>query len=187
MNQILIILTICLTVLTGCSRDLNDYTQPWYYPGVGAKLVLHQRLTIKPDTAALYIQQGKITGSKHSRFDPYCKIRVRNVANTITYINPDTFTITRSGHHTELVAGLSGIYVPLGGSFRPQARIQIGSADAPSDITETIFMKLSSNRQPNVISLICGGVEDNPANAEPPTFQEMETALGNIMSLKIPY
>ena len=190
-TKIRIALLFCFSMIsaTGCSSnslDNTDPSNPWFYPQAGAKLVLHQRLIIKPDTAALYIQQGKLTGGKHSRFDPYCKIRVRNVMDTMRTIYPDTFTVTRSGRHTELVAGLSGLYIPLDVNlFRPTLAFSVSSSDAPSDITETVIMSLSSPKQPNVLNLVCGGVEDHPANAEPPTFQEIKSALGNIMSFKI--
>ncbi len=188
MNKQIKYILVYLLVLSStgaCSWDLSDPGKAWYYPRAGSKLVLHERLIIKPDTAALYIQHGKITGSKHSRFDPYCKIRVRDVRNARQHINPDTFTITHSGRHTELVAGLTGLHFPLGSPSRTSFRLKISSSDGPSDITETIQMGLSSIKQPNVISLVCGGVEDHPANAEAPTYAEMKDALGNIMSLKI--
>ncbi len=178
-----------LISIMGCSSsNLNtaDPSKPWFFPQVGAKLVLHQPLTLKPDSAALYIQQGKVTGSKHSRFDPYCKIRVRDVMAVERTILPDTFTITGSGQQTELIAGLSGIAIPLNvGSIRPRFGFLVSSSDAPSDITETIVMNLSSAKQPDVLNMVCGGVEDHPANAEPPTFMEMKEALGAIMSFKI--
>ncbi len=179
---------VYLLVLLGigaCSWDLSDPGKAWYYPRAGSKLILHERLTIKPDSAALYLQHGKVTGNRHSRFDPYCKIRVRDVKNTRQYVNPDTFTITHSGRHTELVAGLTGLNIPIGSPSRPSFRLEVSSSDAPSDITETIQMGLSSSKQPQVMSLICGGAEDHPANAEAPTYAEMKTALGSIMSLKI--
>jgi len=106
--------------LSACSLDLNNPTKTWYYPRAGSKLILHETLTIAADSAALYIQHGKITGSRHSRFDPYCKIRIRNVKQTKQHILPDTFTITHSRHHTELVAGLSGLYIPLESPSRSQ-------------------------------------------------------------------
>ena len=175
--------------IMGCSSsNLNnaDPNKSWFFPQVGAKLVLHQPLTLKPDSAALYIQQGKVTGSKHSRFDPYCKIRVRDVMAVERTIQPDTFTITGSGQQTELIAGLSGVAIPLNvGSIRPRFGFLVSSSDAPSDITETIVMSLSSAKQPDVLNLVCGGVEDHPANAEPPTFMEMKEALGAIMSFNI--
>ncbi len=175
--------------IMGCSSsNLNnaDPNKSWFFPQVGAKLILHQPLTLKPDSAALYIQQGKVTGSKHSRFDPYCKIRVRDVMAVERTIQPDTFTITGSGQQTELIAGLSGVAIPLNvGSIRPRFGFLVSSSDAPSDITETIVMSLSSAKQPDVLNLVCGGVEDHPANAEPPTFMEMKEALGAIMSFNI--
>ncbi len=186
-KQILTSLLLLIGTAT-CSWDMSDPASAWYYPRAGSTLILHERLVIQPDTAALYIQHGKVTGGKHSRFDPYCKIRVRNVRRTQQFINPGKFTITHSGRHTELVTGLNGLYIPLGkdgkGS-KPQLRFDISSSNAPSDITETIQMGLSSTTQPNVMSLVCGGVEDHPANAEAPTYTEMKEALGSIMSLKI--
>ncbi len=176
---------LLLTSTVACSWDMSDPASAWYYPRAGSTLILHERLVINPNTAALYIQHGKVTGGKHSRFDPYCKIRVRNVRSTQQFINPGRFTITHSGRHTELVAGLSGLYIPLGKGSKPQLRFNISSSDAPSDITETIQMGLSSTTQPNVMSLVCGGVEDHPANAEAPTYTEMKEALGGIMSLRI--
>ncbi len=178
----------CLFLLAGtvaCSWDMSDPASAWYYPRTGSTLILHERLVIKPDTAALYIQHGKVTGGKHSRFDPYCKIRVRNVRSTQQFINAGRFTITHSRRHTELVASLSGLYIPLGKGSKPQLRFDISNSNAPSDITETIQMGISSTTQPNVMNLVCGGVEDHPANAEAPTYAEMKEALGSIMSLKI--
>lgn len=175
-------LFLILITTTACSWDRNDPSLPWFYPQPGAKLVLHQPLTIKAGSAALYFQHGKIRGS-HSRFDPFCKIRLRNVRNTEQIIRPDTFIITSSGRHTELVAGLTGFYIPLEASATIHTRINVGSSDAPSDITEMIVMNLSSKTQPDVIRLSCGGAEDHPANAEPPTFTEITKALGKIMTI----
>jgi len=46
-------------------------------------------------------------------------------------------------------------------------------------------MGLTSPKQPQVIRLTCGGAEDHPANAEPPTYKEMKETLGTIMSLAL--
>ena len=179
------IIYLLLLSIASCSWDLNDPSKAWYYPRAGSTLTLHQRLTLNPDTAALYIQHGKITGSKHSRFDPYCKIRVRNPKHTRQYINPDTFTITHSGRHTQFVASLTGFSLPLGNNTSPAIHWHVSGSDGPSDITETIQMGLTSVKQPEVLYLVCGGVENHPADAEPPTYAEIKEALGKIMSLNI--
>ena len=191
-------LWMCLVLLlsatmTGCSFNLKDPAKPWYYPDAGTKLVLHQQLTIPPGSTALYFQHGEATGTNRDHFTPYCKIEIRTLEATPQVIYPDTFTITRSGRYTDMFSSTGLVVATAGGVFPPSnsmrnrvpAGMQIAQADAPSDITETIQMRLSSRTQPAVYNLECGGAEDHPANAEPPTFSEMKEALGDIMSFRL--
>ncbi len=177
----LALFTSLILFSSGCSWNPGDASgNPYYYPRAGSKIVLNQRLSIRPDTASVSFQYGKITTS-YSRFDPYCKIRVRDVRPVTQTIMPDTFTVTSSGYHTEFIAGLSGLSIPLSSPLHSRWRVTV-SGDGPSDITETVQMTLSSPQQPQVLSLICGGAENHPAEAEPPTMAEMKQAVGSIMS-----
>ena len=47
-------------------------------------------------------------------------------------------------------------------------------------------MRLSSAEQPDVYRLVCRGGEDNPADAIPPSIQEMRRALGDYATLQLP-
>jgi hypothetical protein len=178
-------------ITTSCAINNNNPKQSWYYPQAGSRIILHQKITIPANSGSVYIQHGKITGGAHSRFHPYCKIRIRSVKNTRQFIQPDTFNVTHSTRQMELVAD-RGIKVAALGNTASGLGIGIGvnigfgSSHAPSDIVETVRMTLHSASQPGVMNLVCGGAEDHPANAEPPTLAEIREALGKIITVRLP-
>jgi hypothetical protein len=44
---------------------------------------------------------------------------------------------------------------------------------------------LHSDRQPDLLSLVCGGAFDSPALASRPTLQDIESALGEYATFKL--
>ena len=66
--------------------------------------------------------------------------------------------------------------------------IQLGSGgdsggDGEGREMKTYIFQLHSDRQPDVLSLVCGGAFDIPARAARPSLQQIEHALGDYASL----
>lgn len=174
MLQKLLLLLIFTFMVSGCALFDRSYLD---YPQKGEVLILHQPLTIPADTTGLYIQDGQISGSGHSRFEPYCEFRVRKLMERPQTIQPDSFQITRSRSNIRIVNARP---IQLAST---QLLFFAGRNDAPSDIIETVELKLYSENQPDVILLECGGAEDVPGYAVAPGKVEIQRALGKIATL----
>lgn len=179
MKKLLFIL--CLTGLYSCSslQTGNRNDQPGYYPHAGSKITLHQPIKVLADRAGLYIQNGENKGGAHSRFEPFCYIRFLNVKQNPRTIQADTFVVKSSRIETRLVASNKPVLTP----YRHIVYRLVDNS--PSDILEVVTMRIHSAKQPEVYLLECGGVEDHPANVEPPTINEIRQAMGSIMSLQL--
>ena len=166
---------LTLALISGCAL----FDSSLDYPRSGEFLILHQPLTIPADTTGLYIQDGQVSGSGHSRFEPYCEFRVRKLKEVPQVIQPDTFQITRSRGNTRIVDAKP---VHVAGF-----RLSSGTSgdDGPSDIIETRELKLYSAKQPDVILLDCGGAEDIPGYAVAPGRTEIQKALGKIATISL--
>lgn len=175
-RQLLYVPILALALISGCA--LFDASLD--YPRSGEFLILHQPLTIPADTTGLYIQDGQVSGSGHSRFEPYCEFRVRKLKEVPQTIQPDTFQIVRSRGNTRIVdvkpVQVAGFRLSSGTS---------GNDGGPSDIIETREMKLYSASQPDVILLECGGAEDIPGYAVAPGRTEIQRALGKIATISL--
>ena len=165
---------------TGCSAN-NNLNSAYAYPPVGSKLVLTRTLEVLPGRAGLYIQNGKNKAGKHSRFEPFCYLRFRNVAVAARKIVADTFVVKSSRVEMRLIAGSQ---LPTQPVFRKVYYRLVDST--PSDILEVVSMRVYSPKNPGVYLLECGGVENSPSEVEPPTLSDIRKTLGDIMKLKIP-
>lgn len=174
-RQLLYVFMLTLALISGCAL----FDSSLDYPRSGEFLILHQPLTIPADTTGLYIQDGQVSGSGHSRFEPYCEFRVRKLKEVPQVIQPDTFQITRSRGNTRIVDAKP---VHVAGF-----RLSSGTSgdDGPSDIIETRELKLYSAKQPDVILLDCGGAEDIPGYAVAPGRTEIQKALGKIATISL--
>ena len=182
-----ILLTV--SVLSACAIDVKDRGKSWYYPGLGASVVLHEPVTFEPGTASVFFQHGESLGNNHNYFEPYCRLVIRDISDAPYQVAPDTFRITRSNHYMDMFTSIpvrlaAARVAPEGLAVSDARPLLVAGSDAPSDVTETIQMALSSPRQPNVIRLECGGARDHPADAVAPTLAEMKEALGDIMSFR---
>ena len=164
--------------ITGCSSNHTIHSS-YAYPPIDSKLFLTRSLHIMPGKAGLYIQNGQNKGGKHSRFEPFCYMRFRNVAATKREIVADTFIVKSSRVEMRLIAGNQ---LPDQLVFRKVSYRLIDST--PSDILEVVSMRVHSIKNPGVYLLECGGVENSPSEVEPPTLSDIRKALGHIMRLE---
>ncbi len=174
--QILLLVTV-LAGLTSCST--SRIHQQNAYPTAGTKIVLHKSLSVLPDRAGLFIQNGENKGGNHNRFEPFCYIRFHNVSDEKRTIKADTFEVINSRIETRLIARNTKPLAP------PYNNVSFRLVDStPSDILEVLTMQIRSKSQPNIHLLECGGIENSPSEVEPPTPEDVKTAMGSIMTFQ---
>ncbi len=165
---------VWILLLTACG--VPDYTDE----DSGYRLVLHRAVTIPPQRARIYIQNGRVVGTSFDSYQVSCSLEVRTLSDRPQVVEPDTFVVNRVQAFFEEVAA-SG--------WRPAQVAGVGLAGAdvdsgPSDLFRGWHFWLHSPRQPQVLRLTCRGVFAAPWEAEPPTFEEMAAALGPVASLE---
>lgn len=138
----------------------------------GARVTLHQQVTIPANRASIFIQGGRVLSySAVDLYHAHCKFEVRTIAKTPRVIKPGSFTITKAW---EMEAGLK----------RPMlVASRFGGGGSGGSITFSTYMRLSSAEQPEVIMLTCEIF--GPANlTEHLTPAEIRQALGKVLTIK---
>jgi hypothetical protein len=141
----------------------------------GAVLELKQALELAPGHARKFIQFGKpLTDQSRDRFVASCNFEVRDLdRQAVQTIQPDQFVVTRVEQGYQQVVLSRPILVA--GDF---------NHDGAPIITRHNHFWLSSANQPQVIRLSCFGAEGSPHEAYYPTQQEIQSALGEVATLR---
>jgi len=161
-------------ILGGCTSWLPDYSGE----DSGWRLVLRKPLTVAPENARVFLQDGRMLPSlAFNQYKPSCSLEVRNLSPQPQIIEPDTFVVNRIQPLREEVA-----------SWRPVmlASLRLAGADVdsgPADIFLGYHFWLGSEKQPDVLRMTCRGVFATPWEAEYPTLEEIAHALGDYAEL----
>lgn len=179
MSKIAVIVAMIL-VLTACQQmPVQDETSVYSRVAVGSSFVLHEILTVPAGHARVFLQGGEVVGkTKLNRYRPHCNVEVRTVSDGSLRIEPDTFLVTRVEVDEEEVVS------------RPQplryAAMHVGDGvDSISVIALFVRHWLTSERQPEVMSLTCHGAFDTPFYATPPSIAEIRQVLGETVTLNL--
>lgn len=118
---------------------------------MGETFTLNQAITINPNTATQFIQQGKLTGRSVNRSEQHCRIEVKKLSEEPLTLNPETFQIE---------------------SVRIGAE-QIARNNSASMVAWT-NNGIQSDAQPNITaSLWYGGVASNDGDSQPPETMDL--------------
>lgn len=174
-------------ILSGCShvetaKDAD--IQP------GQFFVLKQPIEILPDHTRRFIQNGELTTrAQFERRAQHCRIEVRTLKETKQIIQPDRFEVTQVRFDSEPIAR-SESSVMLASNVRFGIGINIGipmsfNDDGPPEMMELIEFQLASNRQPDVMRLVCAGAlsDGHPADfpeSQRPNGEQIKRILGEI-------
>ncbi len=169
-----ILLLLLLSLLGGCL--LPDYRDE----DSGYRLVLHRPVTVPPERARVFIQEGRVTGTGFDSYRVSCNLEVRRLSERPQVIEPDTFVVNRVQAFFEEVARNRWSPRRLAGLGLAGGEVDSGL----SDIFRGWHFWLHSPRQPDVIRLTCRGVFAAPWEAVPPTLEEIAEALGAVATLK---
>lgn len=141
-------------------------------------LELHHDIQIPGGRTRVFFQ-GSEQLPRFNEFAPFCQLEVTQLRDRSQTLQPDRFTITRVGRKTEEVVALDAVMVASLGSSAWLGRNDSG----PLRVTEMLYFRLHSDRQPMVRELACGGAFDTPGLAYAPTLQEIAAALGEHATL----
>jgi hypothetical protein len=158
-------------LLSGC-ESLPGYSYPTGATPVPElhSITLNQAIGVRAGYASVYIQHGKTRATNTAaEYYPHCILELRNPAPEARTVQPDTFTVTRT-HRDRFMAFISGMMLASdGGDYNPV-------------MSSTEFF-LHSERQPEVFRLTCQQLDD-PYRVHHLTVDEMQEALGGIMTLR---
>lgn len=165
-------------LLASCAAPtIVDENSHLYPPPVGTVVELHTDVRIAPDRARATIQRGAVSPTGVHPFAVWCQLEVRDVLPAPQVVHADTFRVHKVGSETTQVVETDSLQHVAGVDVQNQ-----GS----SDVTRIWHLWLTSERQPNVLRMSCGGAFDAPYWAEFPSVQEIRATLGAVASLHLP-
>ena len=174
-------------LLVACGPLLirNEATRD-YVPLRNASLELRRDVVVPPGRARVFFQQG-VVQSGIDEYRPHCELTVRNLVDQPQTIQADDFTVERVSADIEQVVTSGEVVVAVNVDFRLSSGggDSDGGGDGEGRQMKIYTLYLYSGRQPEVLSLVCGGAFDYPSLATAPSLQDIETALGDYATLKL--
>lgn len=171
-------------LIGGCAQLQSSLDSPdsgFFRPPPGSVVELRRDLQVAPQRTRVFIQAGEVLGSGGvNTFYPSCNFEVRALSEQAQWIKAGHFQVeqVRQGSESVVQAGSVQLASLRLAGFRP-------FSDAPS-IMRYYHFNLASEQQPEVMRLTCrGGLEDSP-QADFPTWQEIQQALGPVAGFILP-
>lgn len=181
-------------MIYGCASGPYPVTSPYYQIPPGSLLEVKQTLTIPANRARVYLQYGKvITEKQKDRYQPNCWFLSWKLMETQQTIMPDTFTVMRSAKAEDYVQNTSSIKLAsrsisvesgIGVSIGARDGTGVLGGDAPMATVFTTQLFIQSEKQPDIRMLECSHWDD-PSTGEHLTVQQIQDALGTIVTLRI--
>jgi hypothetical protein len=175
---------LTLVLLAACGPlVIRDDARKEYVPLRSAVLELHRDVDVPPERTRVFFQDGQVQ-SALDEFRPHCELTVRNLVNRPQTVYSDRFLVTHVSTDTEQVATAGNVVIAVNVDILLSSG---GGGDSGGDgegrQMKTYIFKLHSDRQPDVMSLVCGGAFHMPARAARPSLQQIEHALGDYATL----
>jgi hypothetical protein len=162
---------------------IRDDARKEYVPLRSAVLELHRDVDIPPERTRVFFQDGQVQ-SGLDEFRPHCELTVRNLLDQPQTVYSDRFLVTRVLADTVQVATAGNVVISVNVDIQLSSG---GGGDSGGDgdgrQMKTYIFQLHSDRQPDVLFLVCGGAFDLPAQAARPSLQQIEHALGDYATL----
>ena len=174
-------------LLAACGPLLirNEATRD-YVPLRNASLELHRDVVVPPERGRVFFQEG-VVQPRINEFRPHCELTIRKLVDRPQTIHADHFTVERVSADIVHVVTTGDVVVAVNAEF--QLTSGGGGGDGGGDgegrLMKIYTLYLHSDRQPEVLSLVCGGAFDIPALATRPSLQDIETALGGYATLEL--
>lgn len=168
--------------LAGCNQvALNDPSWPYAKVPIGTALEIHQAITVPPAVTRVYMQLGRLVRT-FDRYQANCNIEVRKIDwEKPQTIEPGSYRVTRVQNSTEEVVEARPLWVAALGS--KLAGIDDGGGATFIYAGYHLWLE---GPDPNVRRVSCRGVYADPADAAPPSINDIRQALGDLITLKTP-
>jgi hypothetical protein len=174
-------------LLAACGPLLirNEATRS-YVPLRDASLELHRAVVVPPERARVFFQQGVVQPGINENL-PHCELAIRNLAARPQTIHADHFTVERVSADIVHVVTSGIVVVAMNAEFPlvSDGGGGDGGGDGEGRLMKAYTLYLHSDRQPEVLSLACGGAFNLPALALRPSIQDIGTALGDNATLEL--
>ncbi|MGW8311566.1 MAG: hypothetical protein ACWGNB_10950 [Thiogranum sp.] len=157
-----------------------------YVPLRNASLQLHREVVVAPERTRVFFQQGVVQPGINE-YRPHCELRVRKLADRPQTIQADRFTVEHVSADIVHVVTSGDVVVAINAEFQliSGGGGGDGGGDGEGRLMKTYTLYLHSNRQPDVLSLVCGGAFNLPALATRPSLQDIHAALGDYATLEL--
>ncbi|MEX2576144.1 MAG: hypothetical protein WD382_05780, partial [Halofilum sp. (in: g-proteobacteria)] len=160
-----------LALVAGCAASGGHGPQAGI--PTGSELVLHQRLTLAPESARIYLQDGQVVApSEVDRARTACALRLRRRGDEplVEAIEPGRF-----------------LAIDGGGAWAEPARMMAsdrGFPHAPQRYEFHTQLEIRSDQQPQVDSLHCS--REDWRTGDVPRREDIEQALGDKARVQLP-
>lgn len=163
-----------LLLLASCqSIQPYDENSRFYQVPVNSRLILNKQVVIEPNLARAYFQFGKQINKQFiEKYQPHCYLLLSTLSEKEQVIQPDTFSIYKVERDFIVSAGQQ-LYASVSMNFFDTSLVEYVN-----------IYHLSSNTQPNVMSLNCLQWSDSTDRLYL-TVEEVRQALGGYFSLQL--
>jgi hypothetical protein len=173
--------------LAGCQHTpVTDTSSIYFLIPAGATFTLHRPITIPPQEAHIYIQNGAVHRQRGTNlYYPHCKLGVKGISEAPRSVEPGDFEIRKVRRYVDdiLLVGQSGL--ELAALDLRLAQGGGGGSDGPTEYMYVTAMRLHSERQPQVRSLHCQQLDD-PGLGWYATYDEIRQTLGDLATIRLP-
>jgi hypothetical protein len=179
---ILFALTVALAGCHTAARYAGDENSPYYVIPSGSHVVLNQALTVAPEEAGVFIQNGEAKRRGQVEFyNPYCRLELKTVRGAPRTVAPDDMIVRKSAQQTLRT------YTRIPGEQYAALLLAAEPGDDSSSTLQTFatLMDLDSQNQPEVDRMTCARVGYRGEGLYYPTIAEIRRTLGNIATLRL--
>lgn len=181
--QWLISAVAALALLNGCQTLIQQTEHgDWIDIAPGSTLTINQPVSIRKDRARVFFVNGRAR-SHGANYRPSCALEIRRISRDGPQTIPaGQIRITRiQNYWTQVVDNRP----PDAAKFR-LAGLGGDGSDGGDPLIQTGFhLWLDDSPDGNLMRLTCLGVLAIPAEAYPPTLDDIGTALGSIATLTV--
>jgi hypothetical protein len=172
--------------LSACGPlTIKDTTTQSFVPIQRGVLELHQDLVIPANRTRVFLQDGRVLHGINEYY-PHCQLRVRNIMEHPQPVQADRFTIDKVfGTLDQVVSSEPVRLAAVGSTVIAGGGGGNGGGNGEGRQLYMYFMALHSDQQPQVTYLVCGGALEEPAFADYPSLQDIQTALGDYATLTL--
>lgn len=178
------LLCVALLSLAACQAPPFSPDSPLTPVPVHSVLVLHEPLTLPPQTVSLWFQAGRqMPPNDLDRYYPHCKFETLQMQDKEKTVQPDSFVIHRVVRWDDYAMHALQLATSR---LSPGLGLGMGNGDpGPSHLNTTTEMFLRSAQQPDVYRLVCSQWEE-ASDANQVTINQIRRALGKTFTLELP-